>query len=106
MSKHVTFDNPQPGPSRYFDRKKSKNSILKNSKIKHKSFILSGHQVEHGGAREHFVPPVDCSGENLDMNQETARNLLEHGATLIIIDVPPGTEIGIDVQSWRTGQRE
>ena len=46
----------------------------------------------------------DHSGENQDMDQETAQTLFENGAFLILLNVPPGTEIGIDLHSWRTGQ--
>jgi hypothetical protein len=52
---------------------------------------------------EHYVPQEDCSGENLNMDPETAKRLFETGSTLILLDVPPTTEIGIDVQSWRSG---
>ena len=45
----------------------------------------------------------DNSGENTDMDPETAKKLFESGANIILLNVPPGTEIGIDMQSWRTG---
>lgn len=35
------------------------------------------------------------------MDQETARGLFEAGAMLVLLDVPQGTEIGIDMQSWQ-----
>ena len=37
------------------------------------------------------------------MDPETAKKLFESGANVILLNVPPGTEIGIDMQSWRTG---
>ena len=37
------------------------------------------------------------------MDPETAKKLFESGANIILLNVPPGTEIGIDMQSWRTG---
>ncbi len=41
----------------------------------------------------------------LDMDQETARALLDNGAYFVFLDVPPGTEFGIDFPSWNTGER-
>ena len=40
--------------------------------------------------------------KKLEMDPETAKKLFESGATLILLDVPIGTEIGIDMQSWNT----
>lgn len=52
---------------------------------------------------------MDCgpstSGDNSSMPQETALKLLDVGATLFLLDVPPKTEIGIDVHSWNTGEK-
>ena len=55
------------------------------------------------GPSKRFVAPEDHSGENQDMDQETAKTLFDNGAFLILLDVPAGTEIGIDLHSWRTG---
>ena len=55
------------------------------------------------GPSKRFVAPEDHSGENHDMDQETAKTLFDNGAFLILLDVPAGTEIGIDLHSWRTG---
>ena len=41
--------------------------------------------------------------DNVEIDPETAKKLFETGATLILLNVPTGTEIGIDMQSWRTG---
>ncbi|CAH1175568.1 unnamed protein product [Phaedon cochleariae] len=38
-------------------------------------------------------------------NQQTAMRLLEEGAFLIFLDVPEGTEFGIDMKSWNTGDK-
>ncbi|KAJ9577463.1 hypothetical protein L9F63_005964 [Diploptera punctata] len=38
-----------------------------------------------------------------EMDQALARRLLIEGATLVFLDVPPGTEFGIDMKSWNTG---
>lgn len=40
-----------------------------------------------------------------DMNQETAQKLFEEGAVLLFLNVPPGTEFGIDYTSWNTGEK-
>lgn len=39
------------------------------------------------------------------MDQETAKKLFEQGAVLIFLDVPIGTEFGIDFCSWNTGEK-
>lgn len=40
-----------------------------------------------------------------EMNQEDARRLLLEGGTLLVLDVPEGTNFGIDLKSWETGER-
>lgn len=50
-----------------------------------------------------YRPAEDCTGENVDMDPALAQRLFETGANLILLDVPQNTEVGIDVQSWRTG---
>ncbi|CAH1796636.1 unnamed protein product [Owenia fusiformis] len=37
------------------------------------------------------------------MDQETAQILFSEGAVLVLLDVPPGTEFGIDYNAWNTG---
>ena len=44
------------------------------------------------------------SGENKNMDPEVAKKLFENGAFLILLDVPLGTEIGNDMQTWRSGK--
>lgn len=39
------------------------------------------------------------------ISQEFAQKLFEEGAALILLNVPPGTEIGIDLHSWNVGPR-
>ncbi|KAJ8961742.1 hypothetical protein NQ318_021342 [Aromia moschata] len=39
------------------------------------------------------------------MNQEMARKLYEEGGIFIFLDVPEGTEFGIDMKSWNTGEK-
>ncbi|XP_061188953.1 protein AAR2 homolog [Saccostrea echinata] len=41
----------------------------------------------------------------LDMDQETAQVLFHEGATLVCLDVPEGTEFGIDYSSWTVGEK-
>jgi len=38
------------------------------------------------------------------MNQATAQHLFEAGAVLILLDVPYGTEIGINMNSWQAAE--
>nr|CAG4644194.1 EOG090X0AVR [Lepidurus arcticus] len=40
-----------------------------------------------------------------EMDQELAKLLFEEGATLVLQDVPVGTEFGIDLASWNTGEK-
>ncbi|XP_030625558.1 protein AAR2 homolog [Chanos chanos] len=40
-----------------------------------------------------------------DMDPEVARGLFEEGATLVLLGVPEGTELGVDYKSWRVGPR-
>ena len=39
------------------------------------------------------------------MDQDTARILFEDGAILVFLDVPEGTEFGIDYTSWNVGPK-
>ena len=41
----------------------------------------------------------------MEMTPETSLRLFEEGATLIFLNVPTGTEIGIDMQSWSAGEK-
>lgn len=43
--------------------------------------------------------------ENTEMDQVIARRLLIEGATFVFLDVPMGTEFGIDMKSWNTGDK-
>lgn len=40
----------------------------------------------------------------MEIDQNTAQVLLTQGATLVLLDVPVGTDIGIDIKSWNTGE--
>ncbi|XP_071479373.1 protein AAR2 homolog [Diadema antillarum] len=39
-----------------------------------------------------------------EMSQDAANILFEEGAALVLLDVPQGTEFGIDYNSWNTGE--
>ncbi|XP_012231485.1 protein AAR2 homolog [Linepithema humile] len=39
----------------------------------------------------------------MEVDQNIAQTLLMQGATLVLLDVPVGTDIGIDIKSWNTG---
>ncbi|KAM3871943.1 protein AAR2 homolog [Diretmus argenteus] len=41
----------------------------------------------------------------VDMDPDVARRLFEEGATLVLLGVPQGTELGIDYKSWQVGPR-
>ncbi|XP_035513277.1 protein AAR2 homolog [Morone saxatilis] len=45
------------------------------------------------------------SGAAVDMDPDVARRLFEEGATLVLLGVPQGTELGIDCKSWQVGPR-
>ena len=54
---------------------------------------------------EEDEPQPGPSGTGPTMDQTTAKKLFEVGATLVMLDVPIGTEIGIDVNSWNSGEK-
>ena len=41
----------------------------------------------------------------LEMDQDLAVKLFEAGSSFIMLDVPVGTEFGIDLNSWNVGQK-
>ena len=41
--------------------------------------------------------------DNMDMDQDTAQVLFKEGAIFVFLDVPVGTEFGIDYNSWNVG---
>nr|CAD7203068.1 unnamed protein product [Timema douglasi] len=45
------------------------------------------------------------SNGTVEMDQELARRLLLEGAIFIFLDVPSGTEFGIDMKHWNTGEK-
>ncbi|XP_015234733.1 PREDICTED: protein AAR2 homolog [Cyprinodon variegatus] len=46
-----------------------------------------------------------ASDSCVDMDPDLARRLFEEGATLVLLGVPQGTELGIDCKSWQVGPR-
>ena len=53
-------------------------------------------------AEENQVSRTSASTSNV-MDQETAQILFHEGGTLIFLNVPEGTEFGIDCNSWDVG---
>ncbi|XP_038062741.1 protein AAR2 homolog [Patiria miniata] len=45
-----------------------------------------------------------AESSSVPMDQDTARKLFEEGATLLFLNVPPGTEFGIDYNTWNTAE--
>ncbi|XP_040578894.1 protein AAR2 homolog [Lepeophtheirus salmonis] len=45
------------------------------------------------------------SESGIEIDPDLALNLFEGGSFLILLDVPPKTEFGIDLNSWRTGTK-
>lgn len=45
------------------------------------------------------------SSSSLDMDPDVARRLFEEGATLVLLGVPRGTELGIDCKTWQVGPK-
>lgn len=43
--------------------------------------------------------------ESTEMDQDRARRLLVEGATFVFLDVPAGTQFGIDMKTWTTGEK-
>ncbi len=48
---------------------------------------------------------VENLNKNPQIDQESALKLFEEGAVLFLLDVPVGTEFGIDMNSWNTGEK-
>ncbi|KAK7884191.1 hypothetical protein WMY93_027314 [Mugilogobius chulae] len=45
------------------------------------------------------------ASNSLDMDPDVARNLFAEGATLVLLGVPRGTELGIDCKTWQVGPK-
>ena len=48
-------------------------------------------------------PSIAWSQKSLSMDGDTARRLLAEGGVLVVLDMPQGTQFGIDYHSWSTG---
>ncbi|XP_051156786.1 protein AAR2 homolog [Leptopilina boulardi] len=45
-----------------------------------------------------------ASTSTLEIDQEIAKRLLTEGSTVVMLNVPKGTDFGIDIKSWNTGE--
>ncbi|XP_043469888.1 protein AAR2 homolog [Leptopilina heterotoma] len=45
-----------------------------------------------------------ASSSSFEVNQELAKYLFSEGSTLVMLNVPKGTDIGIDIKSWNIGE--
>ena len=45
------------------------------------------------------------AASSMEMSQDSAKRLFAEGGFLVLLDVPKGTEIGIDYQCWSVGPR-
>ena len=48
---------------------------------------------------------MDDSSTNVEIDPAVAKKLLVEGATVIVQGVPPGTEFGLDMNSWNVGDQ-
>uniref|UniRef100_A0A1B6EZA2 Protein AAR2 homolog n=1 Tax=Cuerna arida TaxID=1464854 RepID=A0A1B6EZA2_9HEMI len=48
---------------------------------------------------------ANITEETIEMDQELAKKLFVEGACFVVLDVPLGTEFGIDLKSWETAER-
>ena len=44
-------------------------------------------------------------GGKVEVDREVAQRLFEVGAAVVLLDVPVGTEVGIDMNSWNVGNK-
>lgn len=55
-------------------------------------------------SKVHFSQDTKTENEEISMDSDVAAKLYEDGGFLILKDLPEGTEFGIDMNSWNTGQ--
>ena len=48
---------------------------------------------------------METGESSVEMSQELAKHLLVNGGTFVFLDVPTGTDVGIDLKSWNTGDQ-
>ena len=51
------------------------------------------------------VANISEDSTSAEMDPNVAKNLVKEGATFVLLDVPPGTEIGVDMKSWNVGEK-
>ncbi len=63
-------------------------------------------ESQYARERHFLVPRVESElVSHNKMDQATAARLFTEGAVLIVLDMPVGTEFGIDYNSWNTGPK-
>ena len=68
--------------------------------------MMSDPGAGSSGKRVHFSgSSTGARPSGLEMDPEMAQRLFESGSTFVFLDVPPGTEFGIDLTSWNVGQK-
>ena len=55
--------------------------------------------------RATLFPNMDDTCPAPEIDQDLAQRLFKEGAMLVMLEVPEGTEVGIDYNSWRAGSR-
>ena len=84
---HVRFSSEEPLPG---TSNNSGKPLLNSSK-------------QGSPADSSFNKRDTIAGQNEPMDPELARRLFDVGANLFLFDVPPHTEVGIDLNSWNVG---
>ncbi|KAJ8408110.1 hypothetical protein AAFF_G00263380 [Aldrovandia affinis] len=72
---------------------------LKNSSCK------TGKVLKGRMKKEKMIEALTEDMAGVDMDPDLARGLFEEGATLVLLGVPEGTELGMDYKSWQVGPR-
>ena len=49
--------------------------------------------------------PLPAKRARVSEENTTPAGLVQEGATLVVLGVPPGTEFGVDLNSWNTGEK-
>ena len=55
--------------------------------------------------RVRFDPSSCGTSSGMEMEPDLSLGLQERGATVVLSNVPPGTEIGIDLNTWNVGNK-
>jgi len=67
--------------------------------------VAHGHKNQTVSRHEHLNKKNLIGEAHLNMNQEEANKLIHVTATILCLDVPIGTEFGIDNHSYIVGDR-